>query len=422
MGVKAATRLSPRPSVFKSLGKENMNMNQVKKNMVVCKYWLEGRCNRNPCRFLHSNNKSKYSWKNPTIKEQKMNNNSNAIITQTQDNIGKKTQKSTCKQTHHQNYSICGKGTEDQLHSWFHGKELSLVAKLEGHSKAITGIALPSGSDNLYCSSKDKSLRIWDYSTGKCGTVVDLGMECETLVNEDSWIFAGLTDGNIKGWNLKTQSQVILERTGGKVNAITTYNDLLFAAIQDGTILAWKSTSETSFSQVAVALKGHTGAVLSLVVGAHKLFSGSADHTIRVWDPKSLECMHVLKGHTGDVTTVLCWDNYLLSGSLDKNIKVSSLNLLLHAWAATENGNIEEIYQHNVDEEMLQFHGILDAEDKPILVCACKDSSVRLYDLPSFSERGRIYSRQQVETIRTSPGGQLFVGDARGLLSLWKLT
>ncbi|XP_024965986.1 zinc finger CCCH domain-containing protein 59-like [Cynara cardunculus var. scolymus] len=253
-----------------------------------------------------------------------MNNNSNAIITQTQDNIGKKTQKSTCKQTHHQNYSICGKGTEDQLHSWFHGKELSLVAKLEGHSKAITGIALPSGSDNLYCSSKDKSLRIWDYSTGKCGTVVDLGMECETLVNEDSWIFAGLTDGNIKGWNLKTQSQVILERTGGKVNAITTYNDLLFAAIQ--------------------------------------------------------------------------------------------------AWAATENGNIEEIYQHNVDEEMLQFHGILDAEDKPILVCACKDSSVRLYDLPSFSERGRIYSRQQVETIRTSPGGQLFVGDARGLLSLWKLT
>lgn len=52
--------------------------------------------------------------------------------------------------------------------------------------------------------------------------------------------------------------------------------------MQDGSISSWKSTSKTSFSKEATSLKGHRGPVLSLIVGAKKLFSGSTDRTIRV--------------------------------------------------------------------------------------------------------------------------------------------
>lgn len=53
--------------------------------------------------------------------------------------------------------------------------------------------------------------------------------------------------------------------------------------MQDGTILAWKFTSATTSPEPVASLKGHSGAVLSLVVGANnRLYSGSADHTIRV--------------------------------------------------------------------------------------------------------------------------------------------
>lgn len=52
--------------------------------------------------------------------------------------------------------------------------------------------------------------------------------------------------------------------------------------MQDGTILAWKSGSETSSPQLTASLKGHTRAVLSLIVRAERLYSGSMDFTVRV--------------------------------------------------------------------------------------------------------------------------------------------
>ncbi|OMO71792.1 hypothetical protein COLO4_28032 [Corchorus olitorius] len=38
-------------------------------------------------------------------------------------------------------------------------------------------------------------------------------------------------------------------------------------------------------------------------------------------------------------------------------------------------------------------------ESKPVLLCACNDNSVRLYDLPSFSERGKIFAKQDIRAI-----------------------
>ena len=46
--------------------------------------------------------------------------------------------------------------------------------------------------------------------------------------------------------------------------------------------MAWKFSSESSCPELVATLKGHKLAVLSLVVGAGRLYSGSKDETIRV--------------------------------------------------------------------------------------------------------------------------------------------
>lgn len=57
-------------------------------------------------------------------------------------------------------------------------------------------------------------------------------------------------------------------------------NEILL--LQDGSILAWKFNVATNCFEPAASLKGHSRGVVSLVVGANRLYSGSMDNTIRV--------------------------------------------------------------------------------------------------------------------------------------------
>lgn len=52
--------------------------------------------------------------------------------------------------------------------------------------------------------------------------------------------------------------------------------------LQDGRILAWKFIAVGNCFEPAASLVGHQLSVVSLVVGAVRLYSGSMDHMIRV--------------------------------------------------------------------------------------------------------------------------------------------
>ena len=96
---------------------------------------------------------------------------------------------------------------------------------------------------------------------------------------------------------------------------------------------------------------------------------------------------------------------------------------------------------------VLVLSGMPDAEAKPVLFCSCNDTSVHLYELPSwehdtwffmlrlffminsiltlfcgyrFTERGRLFGKREVRAIQIGPRGLFFSGDATGVLSVWK--
>lgn len=297
------------------------------------------------------------------------------------------------------------------------GSDVTFLTKLVGHSnKAIRGIAFPShlgAADKLYSAGQDNKLMVWDCHTGQ-GTHIPLHgvSEAGCLLSEGPWIFVGVPNA-VKAWNTLTSTQQSLDGPRGQVHALAVVNQMqmLFAGTEDGTIFAWKFNSPANAFEPAVSLAGHTLPVVSLVSGAGRLYSASMDHTIRVWDMESFQCIQTLRDHKSVVMSLLCWDDYLLSCSLDNTVKV---------WAATSSGALEVTYTHSEKNGVLALCGMNDKQSKPVLLCSCNDNSVRLYDLPSFKERCRLFSRNEVRVFQLGSGGLFFTGDGEGELKVWK--
>ncbi|XVF14546.1 hypothetical protein REPUB_Repub09cG0070800 [Reevesia pubescens] len=295
------------------------------------------------------------------------------------------------------------------LHLWCRGDGFTMLAKLEGHKKAVRGIALPLGSEKLYSGSSDGTVREWDCHSGKCARLSNLGDEVDSLITEGPWVFIGMKSV-IKAWNIQTADELCLKGPVGQVYSMVVDNDMLFAGAQNGVIFAWKGCSEANPFKLVASMEAHSGAVLCLTVGEKKLYSGSADHSIRVWDRSTLHCIKTLNGHEDAVMSLIHCNGCLFSCSLDCSIKV---------WFATEGENWEVIYTHKEEKGVLALCGMNDAETKPVLFCSCNDNTVHLYELPSFTERGRLFSKQEVRVIQRGPFPLFFTGDASGSLTVW---
>ena len=83
---------------------------------------------------------------------------------------------------------------------------------------------------------------------------------------------------------------------------------------------------------------------------------------------------------------------------------------------------VEEIYTRNEgDEGLFKLHGMFDDDVKPMLLCSRSDGSVRVYELPTFMERGRIFAKDHVRAIEAGRAGPyFFTGDWTGLVTVWK--
>ncbi|KAK4431542.1 Zinc finger CCCH domain-containing protein 48 [Sesamum alatum] len=419
--------------MFQRLGpsssSDNSNSN---KQQRVCFHWRQGKCTRYPCPFLHSElptagnggkrahqgfgAEDNYRGGGGGLRRSGNYNFSNSNTwgraqSQQPGSSNRPVVKKIEKLCNHWVQGSCKFGDSCKfLHQWSTGDCFTLLAPLEGHQQVVTGIALPSGSDKLYTGSQDETVRVWDCQSGQLAGLINLGGAVGCMLSEGPWVFVGLTN-LVKAWNIQMSTELSLNGPVGQVYSLVVGGDLLFAGTQEGTILAWKFNVAANCFEPAASLKGHSLAVVTLVVGGNRMYSGSMDHSIKVWSLETLQCIQTLSGHTDVVMSILCWDQFLLSASLDKTVKV---------WAATETGNLEVTYTHTEEHGILTLCGMHDSDAKPVLFCSCNDNCIRVYDLPSFSERGKIFSKKEVRSVQIGPGGLFFTGDGSGQVKVWK--
>uniref|UniRef100_A0A0E0JF20 Uncharacterized protein n=1 Tax=Oryza punctata TaxID=4537 RepID=A0A0E0JF20_ORYPU len=287
----------------------------------------------------------------------------------------------------------------------------AFLCALSGHTEAISGISLPVGSNKLYSGSADGSVRVWDCNSGKCVDAIKMGGKIGCMITHGPWVFIGITK-SVEAWNTQTGMKSSLHGPSGLVCSMTIKDEMLFAGTGDGRIMAWKIPDEKGDSGPLAILRGHERPVISLGVSATRLYSGSLDKTIKVWDLKTLQCVQTLSEHKAAVTSVLCWDEKLLSCSLDKTVKI---------WAASEFGDLQVIYTYSEEHGVRTLFGMHRVGKTPVLFCSLHNSNcIRLFDLPSFDVMGKLFSKKEVRTIELAAGGVLFTGDGAGELKVWR--
>ena len=113
----------------------------------------------------------------------------------------------------------------------------------------------------------------------------------------------------------------------------------LYGGTDAGYVLRWRLRFGKG-EKVGV-MRGHLGMVTCLrllprqdivKVAPLLVVTGSADATVRLWDPREREggvgiqvegtCLQTLEGHGGTVTDVLCSTGYIFSSSTDNSIRV----------------------------------------------------------------------------------------------------
>ncbi|GFY99611.1 zinc finger WD40 repeat protein 1 [Actinidia rufa] len=329
----------------------------------VCVYWLSGRCTRNPCRFLHlesptskpskqSQDRRSNTWHRSPSNSVKNSSTSHGGGFETESKIARKTQSTVCQ------YLLsadCMRGEKcEDLHSWIipisaSNRFLDFVHRL------LPELPFLLAPTSFLTGCKDKTVRVWDGTTGQCVGGVNMSGEVGSLICHDPWVFVGLTNA-VKAWNIQTQEELNLTGPVGQVYALTSKKGVLFAGTQDGTILAWKSNSQTNCPELVASMKGHSGGVVSLVGDAkNRLYSGSMDHTIRVWESDTFECIHTLNGHTDVVMSVGLWGVFFIVLFIGWNNKglglYSDCASTEQVWAPTEGGGIEVCYTHKEGHE-----------------------------------------------------------------------
>lgn len=228
-----------------------------------------------------------------------------------------------------QNSQLYSTGLDCSIHIW-NVSNLSFVHKVEkAHDKAICSIA---ANPNYLFTGSLNVIKVWkiqesDSNQAKAPIeylrdLTDVSNYVRSLHVYAGSLFAGSTK-LITIWNIETFKIVRQINIPGVIYSLCVFKDYVLAGTDEKLIHIWNNDSSMD---VVCRLRGHTGTILGLAplsTGENiKVFSASADRSLRVWSMENMLCTQILDRHQGNVTSLAVSRGRVFSGSVDQTVKV----------------------------------------------------------------------------------------------------
>lgn len=187
----------------------------------------------------------------------------------------------------------------------------ALMRILEGHSDSICSVAWSPDSRWLASGSYDGTIRIWNPITDALPNILADHTDCVTSVAwspDGRWLASGSTDETVRLWQIGVgiKQKVLKSLTNNSsIRHVAWSPDGKWFASgsDDGMVRLWYPTLDVP----ARSLRGHESKVNSVAwsLDGKWLASGSADKTVRLWNPETGALMRTLEGHTKQINAVV---------------------------------------------------------------------------------------------------------------------
>uniref|UniRef100_UPI000563F62C nSTAND1 domain-containing NTPase n=1 Tax=Planktothrix agardhii TaxID=1160 RepID=UPI000563F62C len=286
---------------------------------------------------------------------------------------------------------------------------------LGGHAQGVNGVSFSPDGKFLATGSADRTVKLWDISTGK---------EIKTLsghinsVNGVSFspdgklLATGSGDRTVKLWNTTTWEEIKTLTGRSSVHAVSFSPDSkrLATGSGDNTVKLWDATTGKEIK----TLRGHTDGVYAVSFSPNGKFlaTGSLDTTVKLWNTTTWEEIKTLTGHTNSVWGVsFSPDSKLLAtGSADNTVKL---------WDANTGKKIKTLSGHTNGVTSVSF-----SPDSKLLATGSGDNTVKLWDASTGKEIKTLSGHTNgVTAVSFSPDGKhLATGSGDSTVKLWDVS
>ncbi|KAJ3984983.1 cell division control protein 4 [Lentinula detonsa] len=236
---------------------------------------------------------------------------------------------------------------------------------LTGHEGGIWSLSSVTydGQNLLISGSTDRTVRIWDLTSGKCLHVFRGHSSTVRCLEVASPIW---TNSKMDVENFCSQSPLII--TGSRDKSVKVWS---IPGKDEPSFVADEDLNAKENPYHLLDLTGHTDSVRSLSAHGRTAVSGSYDQTARIWDIVTGECRHVLTGHKGKIYVVI-YD------PIRDQVYSSGMDGTINIWSATSGTCLHTLTGHMSLIGLLELYS--SSDPSPYLVSGCADATLKVWN------------------------------------------
>jgi WD40 repeat protein len=290
----------------------------------------------------------------------------------------------------------------------------AMELELEGHTSNVNSVAWNHDGSKILSGSNDKTLRIWDGTTGELLNTLEghsKSVESVAWNHDDSRIASASVDGTINFWDgvsCELLMTFVDETPLTSVPSLSwNYDSSKIASTsEDGKVRIWN----VSTGKLFLTLSGHTGWTQSASWNhdSNKIVSASRDKTIKIWNALTGDLMKSLEGHSGSVVSA-SWnhdDSLIVSGSWDKTIKI---------WDGVTGELLKTLEGHSDWVRVVIWN-----HDRSRILSASWDNSIRIWNAGSGELEEIVTETANVYTLAWNPDESRIASGGKRGIQVWK--